>query len=152
MAAEPNAQLIPKPNRDHPPIWSQAGKLQISRDVRYISQPVMLVRTSMETLGVRAWHTISVREHDPVARSGLEIALALWCNSALGYLLHADYSNSAQESRGRGNKGMLETLSTLDVRKLDPWQLEATEPIWRDFKDRRFLPFASAQWTRHALT
>ncbi len=74
-------------------------------------------------------------------RSRLEIALALWCNSTLGMLLHANHSNSAQEGRGQGNKGMLETLATLDVRKLEPWQLDETQAIWRDFNDRKFQPF-----------
>ena len=74
-------------------------------------------------------------------RSRLEIALALWCNSTIGMLLHADHSNSAQEGRGQGNKGMLESLSTLDVRKLEPWQLDEAQAIWQDFRDRKFQLF-----------
>ena len=141
MTAEPNAWLIPKPNRNHQPIWSQAGMLQIAPSVRYTSQPIMAVRTDVRTLGVRAWHTLTVHEDDPVIRSRLEIVLALWCNSTLGMLLHADHSNSAQEGRGQGNKGMLESLTTLDVRKLEAWQLDEAQAIWRDFRDRKFQPF-----------
>ena len=141
IVAEPNAWLVPKPGIDHQPIWSQAGTLQVTRDVRYNSQPIMAVRTNLRTLGLRAWHTLSVHEDDSVIRSRLEIALALWCNSTLGMLLHADHSNSAQEGRGQGNKGMLETLSTLDVRKLESWQLDEAQAIWRDFNDRKFQPF-----------
>ncbi len=74
-------------------------------------------------------------------RSRLEIVLALWCNSTLGMLLHADHSNSAQEGRGQGNKGMLESLTTLDVRKLKAWQLDEVQAIWRDFRDRKFQSF-----------
>ena len=113
----------------------------MSRDVRYNSQPVMAVLTGLRTLGVRAWHTLSVHEDDPVIRSRLEIALALWCNSTLGMLLQADHSNSAQEGRGQGNKGMLESLTTLDVRKLKAWQLDEALALWRDFSDRKFQPF-----------
>ena len=141
MLAEPNAWLIPKPGIDHMPIWSQSGTLHITVDVRYNAQPIMAVHTDVRTLGVRAWHTLSVREDDPVIRSRLEIALALWCNSTLGMLLHADHSNSAQEGRGQGNKGMLESLTTLDVRKLEAWQLDEAQAIWRDFRDRKFQPF-----------
>ena len=36
---------------------------------------------------------------------------------------------------------MLESLSTLDVRKLEAWQLEEAQEIWRDFRDRKFLSF-----------
>ena len=141
MSSQPNAWLTPKPDRDHRPVWSQAGTLQITRDVRYNSQPVMAVRTELRTLGVRAWHTLFVNEDDPVIRPRLEIALALWCNSTLGMLLHANHSNRAQEGRGQGNKGMLESLTMLDVRKLEAWQIEEALAMWQDFKDREFQPF-----------
>ena len=36
---------------------------------------------------------------------------------------------------------MLETMSTLDVRKLRAWQLDAAQAIWRDFSDRKFESF-----------
>ena len=56
-------------------------------------------------------------------------------------LLHANHSNRAQEGRGTGNKGMLESLSTLDVRELQEWQLDEAQAIWRDFRNRKFQPF-----------
>ena len=74
-------------------------------------------------------------------RSRLETALALWCNSTLGVLLHADHPNNAQEGRGQGNKGMLESLTTMDVRKLEAWQLHEALAIWLDFRERKFQPF-----------
>ena len=40
-----------------------------------------------------------------------------------------------------GNKGMLETLTTLDVRELQPWQLEGAQAVWRDFRGRKFDSF-----------
>ena len=36
---------------------------------------------------------------------------------------------------------MLETLTTLDVRRLASWQLDEAQAIWRDFRERKFLPF-----------
>ena len=39
------------------------------------------------------------------------------------------------------HKGMLESLVTLDVRKLESWQLDEVQAIWRDFRDRKFQPF-----------
>ena len=101
----------------------------------------MAAQTDLRTLGVRAWHTIQVQDDDPVNRSRREIALALWCNSTFGMLLHANHSNRAQDGRGTGNKGMLETLATLDVRQLAPWQLDEAQAIWRDFRERKFQPF-----------
>ena len=99
------------------------------------------MRTNIPALGVRAWFTLVVHEANPIDRPLREIALALWCNSTLGMLLHASHSNRAQAGRGTGNKGMLESLATLDVRKLQPWQLDEAQAIWRDFKDKKFQPF-----------
>ena len=141
MSSEPNAWLSPKPGRDHQSLWSQSGTLQITRDVRYNAQPVMAVRTGIRTLGVRAWHTLSAHGDDPLVSARRETALALWCNSTFGLLLHANHSNSAQEGRGQGNKGMLESMMTLDVRKLEAWQLDEAQAIWQEFSNRKFMPF-----------
>ena len=141
MSSEPNAWLSPKPGRDHQSLWSQSGTLQITRDVRYNAQPVMAVRTGIRTLGLRAWHTLSAHGDDPLVGPRRETALALWCNSTFGLLLHANHSNSAQEGRGQGNKGMLESMTTLDVRKLEAWQLGEAQAIWKEFSNRKFMPF-----------
>ncbi len=141
VSAEQNAWLIPKPGAAYQPIWSQAGTLQVTRDVRYNAQRVMAVCTNIRTLGVSQWHTLLVREDDVGLRFRREIALAIWCNSTLGLMLNANHSNRSQAGRGRGNKGMLETLTTLDVRKLEAWQLEEAQAIWRSFSDRKFQSF-----------
>ena len=141
MSSEPNAWLSPKPGRDHQSVWSQSGTLQITRDVRYNAQPVMTVHTGIRTLGLRAWHTLSAHGDNPLVRARRETALALWCNSTFGLLLHANHSNSAQEGRGQGNKGMLESMTTLDIRKLEDWQLDEAQAIWQEFSNRKFMPF-----------
>ena len=141
LSTEPNAYLVPKHDRNHAPIWAQAGMLHVTRDVRYNAQMIMATLTDVRALGVRAWFTLQAKDDDPVIRSRREIALALWCNSTFGMLLHANHSNRAQDGRGTGNKGMLETLAVLDVRRLAAWQLDEAQAIWRDFRERRFQPF-----------
>ena len=141
LISYPNAYLVPQPGRDHVPIWEQAGTLQITPDVQYDSQRVIATQTIVRALGVRAWHSLNVEARDHQDQSRREAALALWCNSTFGMLLHANHSNRAQRGRGTGNKGMLETLTTLDVRKLDAWQLDAADAIWRDFSAREFRSF-----------
>lgn len=141
MIAEPNAWLVPKSGKSHVPIWSQSGLLHITRWVRYTSQPIMAVRTAVTTLGVNTWFTLLANEPDPVARSRREIAIAIWCNCTLGMLLQANHANSVQQGRGIGNKGMLETLATLDVRELEAWQLDEAQAIWHEFSAREFMPF-----------
>ena len=141
LVAEPNARLFPQAGRDHGPIWSQASTLQITPTIRYNSQRTMTTRTIVRTLGVNTWFSLTVHEEDSGVQAQQEIALALWCNSTLGMLLQADHANAVQHGRGIGNKGMLETLPTLDVRQLQPWQLDEAQSIYRDFQDRTFQSF-----------
>ena len=141
LMSDVNAWLIPKPGKEHAPIWSQSGRLHVTRDIQYDSQKIMATFTNVDALGIRAWHTLQIRENNALVSSKLEVPLALWCNSSLGMALHAHHSNRTQVGRGMGNKGMLETMTTLDVRKLKPWQLDEAQAIWRDFRDRKFQPF-----------
>ena len=141
LLAEPNARLVPQPGLVYEPIWSQSGNLHMTCDIRYNAQRIMTTRTSIRTLGLSSWHTITFQDTDPITRSLQEMALGLWCNSTFGLMLHANHANRTQDGRGRGNKGMLETMSTLDVRDLRPWQLDAAQGIWRDFSDRTFESF-----------
>lgn len=140
VTAHPNAWLLPRPGRDHQPLWERAGMLHLTRSVRYNSQRVMAAMTDFRVLGVNSWYTMQVLDDDPSSRHAREIALALWCNSTPGMLLHASHSNRTQYGRGIGNKGMLETLATLDVRQLAAWQLDAAQAIYRDFRPRQFQP------------
>ncbi|MCY4112691.1 MAG: hypothetical protein OXG33_01970 [Chloroflexi bacterium] len=141
LVAEPNARLYPQAGRDHGPIWSGAGMLQITPTIRYNSQRIMATRTIVRALGVNTWFSLQVHEDNPAQRTRQEIVLALWCNSTFGMLLQANHANSVQYGRGIGNKGMLETLATLDVRGLQPWQLDEAQAIWRDFRGRTFESF-----------
>lgn len=56
-------------------------------------------------------------------------------------LMHANHASRSQYGRGRGNKGKLETLPTLDVRKLEPWQLDEAQAIYHDFRNQTFESF-----------
>lgn len=105
MISEPNAWLIPKPNKDHAPIWEQSGTLQVTCDVRYNAQRIMATRTSTRALGVSSWHTIIVSDDDVVVRAQREVALAIWCNSTIGLLFHANHANRTQEGRGEAIRG-----------------------------------------------
>lgn len=139
--AQPNARLVPQASRNYAPIWAQSGTLHFTQDIRYDSQRIAAIRTRERTLGIRAWYTMNfsaVNESDKTKR---EIACALWVNSTLGLLLHADCANQSMQGRGTGSKGMLEDLPILDVMSLETWQLEAAEAIWRDFANREFESF-----------
>jgi len=141
LRAEPNAWLVPQSGRSHASIWAQSGTLHFTQDIRYDSQRVAAVRTWERTLGIRAWYTMSLQGTSVAEVTRQEIACALWANTTLGLLLHADHANQAAQGRGTGNKAMLENLPLLDVRDLETWQLEAAEAIWRDFSSCEFESF-----------
>ena len=141
LRAEPNAHLVPQPGRNYAPVWAQSGTLHYTQDIRYDSQRVAAVRTQERVLGIRAWYTMTVSASDEADVVRREIACALWANSTLGLLLHADHANQAMQGRGTGSKAMLEELPFLDVRVLDVWQLEAAEAIWRDLAGQEFESF-----------
>lgn len=129
LVAEPNARLFPQAGRDHRPIWSQAGTLQMTCDVRYNSQRVMRSQTALRTLGMSTWHTLRVRDDSASVGAQREMALALWLNSTFGLLQHASHANRTQFGRGRGSKEMLETSPTLALQRLQPRQLDEAQAI-----------------------
>ncbi len=141
LVSEPNARLSPKYGIPFAHIWQEAGCLHISPDIRYTSQPVHAVNTSVSTLGVRSWHTLQVQDDDGIERSRRESTLALWLNSTFGMLCHANHANRSQAGRGLGSRTMLSTLPTLDVRQLDDWQLDAAEEVFHEFRETQFEPF-----------
>ena len=94
---------------------------------------------------MNTWFTLQVKGDDPLVQSRRQIALALWCNSTVGMLLQSNPASGVQSGRGGvGNKGMLEALATLDVKKFASWQMDETQGIWRDFQQRKFQPRAIA--------
>ena len=80
----------------------------------------MGTRTPVRTLGMSTWHTLLVRESGPSAGAQREATVAVWLNFTFGPLQHASRANRTQYGRVRGNKGIPETLPTLDVRGLEP--------------------------------
>ena len=138
---KPNARLVPKLGRDHGPVWTAAGHLHLTPDVQYDSQRVTATRTYERALGVRAWHTLSLNDAANEQREAMEAALAIWCNSTLGLLCHASRANPSQLGRGQGSRTLLRELPTLNVFKLEPWQLDAAASAWRELARVEFQSF-----------
>ena len=141
IAARPNAKLMPKSGTHYGRIWEGSGRLHVTRDVRYTSQRVHSVYTPTDTLGVRTWYTLQLKEQHPGDDTHRILSLAIWFNSTLGIFCHALHSNRSQTGRGLGSRTMLRTLPTLDVRQLADWQIDAAENAFRDFRDVQFEPF-----------
>lgn len=141
MVAKPNASLYPKPGKDHVQIWKNAGTIHVTHAVRYTSQRTAAAITYEPVLGVNTWFTLNLVQKDEETTLRYQIALVLWFNSTLGLLCHASHASRSQLGRGIGNRTMLRTLPTLDVRELADWQLEAAEKLFSDLIDVQFEPF-----------
>ena len=95
-------------------IWDTASHCHFNRDFRFNSQSTGMQFTSRETIGGRAWLSISLSSVDQ------EKALVVWANTSLGLLLHWWHANKQQAGRGSIGKSMLQTLPILDVTALEP--------------------------------
>ena len=69
-----------------------------------------------------------------------EIAWTLWCNSTLGLLCHWLHCGKQQMGRGTLRQQTLETLPTLDIRKLSEEQLVNADTLFERLKYKRMLP------------
>ena len=141
MLNEPNARLVPKVSEPVGEIWTYAGGLHLACDVRYNAQRIAATLTDATTLGVTSWFTLQIKGDDSTDRDALECALALWFNTTLGLVCHANHANRSQLGRGRGNKTMLRTLPVLDVRTFEEWQLDAARNLFAELKGFEFKPF-----------
>ena len=143
MLAEPNAWLVPKPDRDHGPIWEQSSTLQITRDVRYNSQPIMATVTNVRALGVRAWFTLRMQDADPVVASRQEVAPRPLVQLHTGYVASREpLEQGAGRAAEPANKAMLQSLPTLGRAK--SWKRGSwtkPKPSGEDFRNRTFQPF-----------
>ena len=69
-----------------------------------------------------------------------EIVWTLWCNSTLGLLCHWLHCGKQQMGRGTLRQQTLETLPTLNVRKLSEEQLANADTLFERLKYKRMLP------------
>ncbi len=69
-----------------------------------------------------------------------EIPWTLWCNSTLGLFCHWMHSGKQTAGRGKLRLTTLNTLPTLDVRKLSDEALANAEAIFERLKYKRMLP------------
>jgi hypothetical protein len=147
----PNARLTPKVGVEFRDVWEHANRLHITPDIRYTSQRVHGMFTEDRALGVRSWHTLSIDAEVDATFDIMQQSLALWLNSSLGLLIHANHSNRSQLGRGLGDRTMLLSMPVLDIRQLADWQLDAAETVFRDFRDVQFEPFYRCNVDEHRI-
>ena len=136
MMAEPNATAIPGSNENT--LVNRAldcnSKTHYHINMRFTSNSMLSSFTEEPSIGVRSM--INVLLNDPRH----EIAWTLWCNSTLGFLCHWLHSSKQDMGRGTLRQQTLETLPTLDVRRLSDKQLANADVLFERLKYKRMLP------------
>ena len=136
MVAAPDYTAIPRSNDDAmvKRVLDCFSKTHYHINLRFTSNSVISSFTEKPSIGVRS--LINVLLNDPRH----EIAWTLWGNSTLGLFCHWLHSGKQQPGRGVMRQQTLETLPTLDVRKLSEKQLANAEALFERLKYKRMLP------------
>ncbi len=136
MMAEPNATAIPR--SDENATVKRAldcnSKTHYHINMRFTSNSMLSSFTEEPSIGIRSM--INVLLNDPRH----EIAWTLWCNSTLGFFCHWLHSSKQDMGRGTLRQQTLETLPTLDVRRLSDKQLTNADALFERLKYKRMLP------------
>ena len=130
LVVEPDSQLQVRPGMETRAMeaWKTASHLHFNRDFRLNSQPLAACWTERETVGGRAWPTVSVFD------SARAEAILLWANTTLGLLLFYWTGNRQQGGRAILTGTRLAELPVLDVRALDERQLDSARLIFDEFR------------------
>ena len=136
LVVEPDSQLQVRPGMEARAMeaWGTASHLHFNLDFRLNSQPLAACWTDRETVGGRAWPTVSVFD------SARAEALLLWANTTLGLLLFYWTGNRQQGGRAILTGTSLAEMPVLDVRALDASRLEGARLIFDEFRDLDLQP------------
>ena len=136
IVVEPDSQLQVRRGLEKKAMeaWKTASHLHFNLDFRLNSQPLAACWTDRETIGGRAWPTVSVFEPSH------EEAILLWSNTTLGLLLFYWTGNRQQSGRTILTGTTLAEMPVLDVRALDASQLARARLIFDEFRDSDLQP------------
>ena len=136
MVTAPDYKAIPRSNENAmvKRVLDCFSKTHYHINLRFTSNSVISSFTENPSIGVRSM--INVLLNNPRH----EIAWTLWCNSTLGLLCHWLHCSKQQMGRGTLRQQTLETLPTLDVRKLSEKQLAIAAVLFERLKYKRMLP------------
>ena len=136
MITEPNATAIPRSNKNTmvKRVLDCFSKTHYHINLRFTSNSIVSSFTEEPSIGVRSM--INVLLNDPRH----EITWTLWCNSTFGFFCHWLHSSKQDMGRGTLRQQTLETLPTLDVRKLSDKQLANADVLFERLKYKRMLP------------
>ena len=149
LICQPDCQLLVKPGMETQAarIWKSAGHCHLTQDFGLGSQSLSIAFTKRKCIGGRAWPNVNFTKKD------WDYAFALWGNSTLGLLLFWWHANRQQPGRAIITISTSKTLPVLDFRALSDAQIKQAKAIFKEFKNKHFLPayLADEDETREEL-
>ncbi len=149
MVVSPNAHAFIRPNAKTKAlkILQLNSRTHFNIDLGFSSHSLSVMFTEQNAIGIRSLRNVVFEE------AYYDYAWALWSNSTLGFLCYWLSCSKQQPGRGMSSKASLESMSTLDVRKLSAGALANAEQIFNELKHQRMLPFneMDADPVRHEL-
>ena len=137
MVVQPDFHALPRPNAGKAieKIKKQNSRVHYNMFLRFNTNSLAVMFTERSAAGANLIPSIIFEDER------YEYAWTLWCNSTLGLLCH--WVNASKQHTGRGiyARADLRSLPTLDIRKLNPFQLMTAETIFQELKNKRMLPF-----------
>ncbi len=140
MIVEPDSEATVRRGKEEraAEIWATSSRAHHNRDMQFNANSLSVAFTGMPSVGGRAWPNVVFADQSH------ELVFTLWGNSTLGMLCYWWHSTKQQAGRGSITITALETLPTLDVRRLDRAQLDTAAQVFEDIKHQRMLPFNEA--------
>lgn len=115
-------------------VWASASHCHFNQNFQFNSQPTAMQFTPRQTIGGRAWTSLSLLSAEQ------EKALVLWGNTSLGLLVHWWIANKQQSGRGNVTPNVLEALPILDVTSLTEKQLKSAAKVFDETCHKKLLP------------
>ena len=137
MAVTPDAHALPRPKGVDKigEINTWNSRCHYNSFLQFNANSLAVMFTEYNAIGVNLIPNIAFENKN------YDYVWALWGNSTLGLLCHWMHSGKQQQGRGIIRKESLGSLPTLDVRRLNPFQLTIAESIFHELKHQRMLPF-----------
>ena len=137
MVVAPDSHAQPRPDAGSKVqgILELNSRTHYNEYLRFNTNALAVMFTEQKSIGVNLLPNVVFP--DPLH----EYAWTLWGNSTLGILCYWLRSGKQHDGRGILSRSALKSMSTLDVRQLNPLQLAAAERIFHELKHEEMRPF-----------
>ncbi|MDE0688952.1 MAG: hypothetical protein OXI61_12350 [Candidatus Poribacteria bacterium] len=137
IVVQPDVHALPRPNAGKAieKIKNLKSRVHYNMFLRFNTNSLAAMFTEQNATGANLIPSIIFED------KSYEYVWTLWCNSTLGLLCH--WVNASKQHTGRGIYARvdLRSLPTLDVSKLNAFQLMVAQTIFQKLKNKRMLPF-----------